>query len=139
MKRFSVLPFICITATAVLLCRKQPSEQQPEVKASEKTAETAKPVPFVPPEDSAISQKQITSWQSCNPLLDSLTFRYTDSFKTEDPARLIRYQEDFMAAQDKICIRAGLPGGYKEYTWILQNMGIDKNREILEAANAEAF
>jgi hypothetical protein len=121
-----------------VLCRQQPAEQPPEKKAPAKVA-TVQPVPFVAPEDSAITEKQMVAWQTCNPLLDSLTFRYTDSFKTEDPAALFRYQEDFITAQDKICVRAGLPGGYEEYTWVLQNMGIEKNRKILEAANAQSF
>lgn len=128
--------FICISILAG--CRQQPAEQLPEKKTSEKTV-TVKPEPFVAPEDSCISEKQLIAWQACNPLLDSLTFRYTDSFKTDDPAALLRYQEDFITAQDKICVRAGLPGGYREYTWILQFMGIEKNREVLKAANAQSF
>lgn len=79
------------------------------------------------------------AWSGCNPLLDSLTFRYADSFKTEDPTAFMRYQEDFIAAQNKICVRAGLPGGYQEYKWILQHMGIEKNRAVLQSANAQTF
>jgi hypothetical protein len=131
----------------MLFCKEKPAEHtsaQPatttdQVGNREVHQGVQVPVPFVPPADSAISVDRMKSWSSCNPLLDSLTFRYADSFKTEDPATLMRYQEDFINAQDKICIRAGLPGGFQEYKWILQNMGLEKNRPMLESVNAQSF
>ncbi len=141
-------PFLALCCISVLLlngCKEKPSDSS--AAPSDKTTgsnssvatETQKPLPFVPPADSAISIDQMMAWSTCNPLLDSLTFRYADSFKTEDPAALLRYQEDFITAQDRICLRAGLAGGYQEYKWVLQNMGIDKNRTILESAHAQTF
>ena len=132
----AVLPIVFLC-----LCKESPSEQaavQPEEK-TEAEAPPAARIPFTPPADSMISAAQMKAWSSCNALLDSLTFRYADSFKTEDPAAMIRYQDDFITAQDKICVRAGLPGGYQEYKWILQNLGIDKNRSVLESVNAQTF
>jgi hypothetical protein len=92
---------------------------------------------FIPPADSIVTTTQIKAWMSCNPLLDSLTFRYADSFKTTDPALRLRYQEDFSKAQHKLCIHAGLPGGYKEYTWILKNSGNPKNKAVLDSVGAQ--
>ena len=125
--------------TLCIGCKEKPAQNETTPPAKVATPENLKPIPFVPPADSVITSSQIMAWGSCNPLLDSLTFRYADSFKTEDPAALLRYQEDFIAAQEKICVRAGLSGGYQEYKWILQNMGIEKNRTILESAHAQTF
>lgn len=138
MKNTYVL-IINVIALFLISCRNQPSEEQATRTRAPAPAEQIKEVPFTPPADSTISIKQMTSWQRCNPLLDSLTFRYTDSFKTEDPEALLRYQDDFIAAQNKICVRTGLPGGYREYRWILRNMGNKKNKMLLESANAQSF
>ena len=142
----TILPVCCILVLSLLSgCREKPSDDtsaspdKTTATGNTRSAETTKPVPFTPPGDSAISADQMMAWSTCNPLLDSLTFMYADSFKTEDPAGLLRYQEDFINAQDRICVRAGLPGGYQEYKWILQHMGLPKNRSILESANAKTF
>lgn len=79
------------------------------------------------------------AWFACNPLLDSLTLMYSDSFKTNDPSLRMRYQDDFSAAQDKICAFRGLSGGYKEYKWILNNMGNPKNKTSIDSANAGIY
>lgn len=139
----TIVPLCAILA--ILLqngCREKPSDDTSATSKNATVAETAespKPGPFTPPGDSTITSDQMIAWSTCNPLLDSLTFRYADSFKTEDPAELLRYQEDFISAQDRICVRAGLPGGYKEYKWILKHMGLPKNHSILESANAQTF
>ena len=137
--KYTYLIITVILAQILISCGNKPSEEQAIRTRTPAPTEQIKEVPFTPPEDSTISIKQMTSWQSCNPLLDSLTFRYTDSFKTEDPEVLLRYQEDFIAAQNRICVRTGLPGGYREYRWILRNMGIEKNRAVLESAHAQSF
>ncbi len=129
---FTIIAIICH-------CKEKPAEHAPVQPAPQSHQKPSGSNPFVPPADSSISTDQMKAWSACNQLLDSLTFRYADSFKTENPAILMRYQEDFIAAQNKICIRAGLPGGYQEYRWILQNMGVDKNREVLQSANAQTF
>jgi hypothetical protein len=126
-------------AAFIFSCGRQPMEEKMNQKSTPTLRDTPAEVTFSPPTDSTITMKQMTSWQRCNPLLDSLAFRYTDSFKTQNPEALLRYQEDFIAAQKKICVRTGLPGGYREYRWILRNMGIEKNRTVLESANAQSF
>jgi hypothetical protein len=130
-----------VICTATLFsCKEKPVDHSAAQKISDTAlALTPAPTPFNPSADSTISQMQIKSWSVCNTLLDSLTFRYADSFKTEDPVAILRYQEDYINAQDKICIRAGLPGGYQEYKWILENMSAAKNRNLLEAVNAKSF
>ena len=109
------------------------SPGQPEIKKDRKSVE------FIAPEDSTISVELMKAWLSCNPLLDSLAFMYADSFKTEDPARRMRYQGIFSSAQDKICVLAGLSGGYTEYKWILQNIGIPKNKPVLDSVHAGVY
>jgi hypothetical protein len=133
----------CSLIAALMICH---CKEKPVSAAAQKPATTALkqapasvPIPFVPPADSTISTSQMIAWSTCNPLLDSLTFRYADSFRTTDPAAMIRFQEDFISAQDRICVKTGLAGGYKEYKWILQNMGLEKNRDILQSANAQSF
>jgi hypothetical protein len=134
------LPTMLCLIAAALVCRcKEKPVSAPVTPAVQQQIASTRPEPFVPPADSAISTAQIQAWSRCNPLLDSLTFRYADSFKTTDPAATIRYQDDFITAQDRICVKAGLAGGYKEYKWILQYMGIEKNRSILQSANAQSF
>jgi hypothetical protein len=137
MKTSFMILFLFFTVT-MFSCREKPVDHTAAQKLSD-TAMAIAPVPFSPAADSSITTKQMKCWSTCNSLLDSLTFRYADSFKTEDAVAIIRYQEDFINAQDKICVRAGLPGGYQEYKWILENMGVEKNRPILEAANAKSF
>ncbi|MBD3314324.1 MAG: hypothetical protein GF344_00930, partial [Chitinivibrionales bacterium] len=77
-------------------------------------------VPFVPPTDSTVTVQQVKNWLRCSNLLDSLSYIYRDSFAVEDPVRLTNYQREFTKAQDKLCVVAGLPGGYEEYVWILR-------------------
>lgn len=140
MQHFST--FCCLIAAVMICgCKEKPVSAPAQTPAgtAAKQPSAAVPVPFVPPADSTISASQMIAWSTCNPLLDSLTFRYADSFRTTDPAAMIRYQEDFITAQDRICVKTGLAGGYKEYKWILQNMGLEKNRDILQSANAQTF
>lgn len=101
--------------------------------------EITPPPQFNPPPDSSISIEQLTAWKSCNPLLDSLAIRYADSFKTQNAEELLRYQQDFKNAQDKICIRAGLKGGYREYKWILDNMWLEKNKKVVDSLYLKKF
>jgi hypothetical protein len=98
-----------------------------------------KSIPFIPPADSAITTQQINSWLSCNTLLDSLATMYADSFKTANPAQRMKYQQLFTTAQDKICVITGLNGGYKEYKWILSNIGNPINKTIVESAGARLY
>ncbi len=120
-------------------CRKNPVEEKGAQSSQTNPVPETVQAPFIPPADTSISMRQLTAWNACNALLDSLTYRYADSFKTEDASMRMRYQDDFIAAQNKICVRAGLPGGYKEYKWIIQNMGNLKNKTLLDSAKAQHF
>jgi hypothetical protein len=95
--------------------------------------------PFIPAPDSSITLKQLKNWVSCNPLLDSLAYRYGDSFKTDDPSKRLKYQDDFSKAQDRICVISGLTGGYKEYRWIMDNMGNPRNKTLLDSVHTTVF
>jgi hypothetical protein len=98
-----------------------------------------KKIEFIAPVDSSITAIQIKNWLACNPMLDSLAIMYADSFKTESAQTRMRYQDDYSSAQDKICVLSGLQGGYKEYKWVMENIGNPKNKSIVESANATVY
>jgi hypothetical protein len=78
-------------------------------------------------------------WLSCNPRLDSLSYLYIDSFKTEDAGSRLRYQQQFISSQDTICVQQGLTGGYEEYVWILKHSGNENNRAVREALKLKSY
>ncbi len=94
---------------------------------------------FIAPPDSTISVGQLRKWSSCNQLLDSLTFMYEDSFKVDDAGVRLRYQNDFLKAQDAICVRMGLRGGYDEYVYIRKVMGHPRNRHLLDSVGMAMY
>ena len=96
-----------------------------------------KSIPFDP--NSNLTVDQMKKWLSCNPRLDSLSYRYIDSLKTENSDIRRIYQENFIKMQDNICIEQGLSGGYKEYVWILKNSGTMKNRKVLDTLGLKKF
>jgi hypothetical protein len=98
-----------------------------------------KKIDFVAPPDSSMSIDQIVRMNVCNSLLDSLSILYQDSFKTKDAVLLTRFQDDFSKAQDKICLRAGLAGGYIEYLWILKNLGNPRNAKLLDSLRMTVY
>jgi hypothetical protein len=98
-----------------------------------------KKINFAPPADSSETIDQIIKMNACNFLLDSLSIFYQDSFKTKDAALLTRYQEDFSRAQDGLCLRTGLPGGYNEYLWLLKNLGNPKNAKLLDSLKMTVY
>lgn len=98
-----------------------------------------KPVEFTTPSNPLISVNQIKAWISSNPLLDSLALMYSDSFETKDASLRMHYQEAFSAAQDRICVLAGLHGGYREYKWILSNIGNSINKSTLDSIKAGIY
>lgn len=106
------------------------SEKKP---ATEQKATTPQYIPFVPPSDSSVTRTELESWMDANPLLDSLSYLYRDSFQVEEPATRLRLQHDFVRAQDKICVRVGLSGGYQEYVWVLKNAGNPRNKALLDS------
>ncbi|MBD3346751.1 MAG: hypothetical protein GF401_16975 [Chitinivibrionales bacterium] len=123
-----VIVFCALIMLFSLGCQKKEKKIQTAAVSNELQNEE-----FTPPADSTVTKAQLEKWLECNPLLDSLSFHYQDSFKTENAAERIRHQEDFAKAQDKICVRAGLKGGYEEYLWILQNSGNPKNKDVLDS------
>jgi hypothetical protein len=98
-----------------------------------------KKIEFVPSADSSVTIDQIKKMNLCNFLLDSLSIFYQDSFKIKDAVLLTRYQEDFSRAQDKICLRTGLAGGYNEYLWLLKNLGNPRNAKILDSLKLTVY
>jgi hypothetical protein len=83
--------------------------------------------------------EQIKKMNTCNVLLDSLSTFYQDSFKTRNAALLTRFQEDFSRAQDKLCLRSGLAGGYVEYLWVLKNLGNPRNAKLLDSLHLKVY
>lgn len=124
---------LVIAGFAIAGC-KQKDDTSNSPQPSKEVEKEIKVIPFIPPTDSSITQKQIKAWSSSNTFLDSLTIMYADSFKINDPIKRMHYQEVFSDAQDKICVINGLTGGYKEYKWILNNIGNPKNKAILDSA-----
>jgi hypothetical protein len=98
-----------------------------------------KKVEFVPPADSTLTIDQMKKWLLCNPYLDSLSILYKDSFASTDAVRQTKVQEDFVKAQDRICVRIGLPGGYEEYLWTLQTASNPKNSRILDSLKLTVY
>lgn len=94
---------------------------------------------FVPPADSSVTAEQMKKWLACNSFLDSLSYMYQDSFKVENPARRLACQDDFVKAQNRICVRCGLSGGYEEYLWILNHAGYWRNRPVLDSLGIASY
>lgn len=132
MKPLFLLLF-CIVSLILTTCNKIKEENTTEVPV------TFQKVPFTPPYDSSITIAQMKKWLSCNPRLDSLSYTYLDSFKTEDAESRLRYQQNFINTQDVICVQQGLTGGYDEYVWILKNLGNRKNKPVLDALKLKTF
>lgn len=128
--------FAFITGIALNGCQQKKPDQTPPPSAE--IQKEIKVSPFVPPADSTITAPQMKAWANTNEFLDSLTQLYSDSFKVGDPVKRMHYQDAFSSAQDKICVLNGLSGGYKEYKWILNNIGNPKNKAVLEAAGVTA-
>jgi hypothetical protein len=98
-----------------------------------------KKITFVAPSDSIVSADNMKKWLLCNPYLDSLSVIYKDSFATTNAAKQTRYQDDFVKAQDKICVRMGLLGGYEQYLWILKACTNPVNAKVLDSMKLTAY
>ncbi|MFP4418278.1 MAG: hypothetical protein ACLFSB_13490 [Chitinispirillaceae bacterium] len=72
-------------------------------------------------------------------LLDSLASLYQDSFSTDNPQLLIRRRQSFTSFQDSICIRCGLPDGYEQYVWILNQIGSPRYKHILDSLELPTY
>jgi hypothetical protein len=138
-KRNSIITFSIISVAIFTFCQKNMKNESPSTPPVAETKQKIKKVNFIPPADSLITSKQMKNWLACNSLLDSLAIMYADSFKTESAQTRLRIQEDYSAAQDKICVVSGLPGGYTEYKWIMENIGNPKNKGAIEAAHASDY
>jgi hypothetical protein len=119
---------------ALPACRREQPALQPEEPAQVTAAK-----PFSPPADSLIAIEQMQRWIACNPLLDSLSFLYQDSFSVDDPSVRLKHQENFVSAQSRLCIRRGLKGGYDEYLWILRNAGHSRNKRVLDSLGLKSL
>jgi hypothetical protein len=124
---------VCATALVICGCHKKETVSNPEPQIELKKTE------FVPPADSTLTIDRMKKWLQCNPYLDSLSILYKDSFATTDAAKQTKIQEDFIKAQDKICVRIGLSGGYAEYLWILKSAGNPKNAKALDSLKLTAY
>jgi hypothetical protein len=129
---YKFITFVFIAGIALKGCQQKKAAQTPPPPAEIK--KEIKASPFTPPADSTITAEQMKAWVRSNEFLDSLTELYSDSFKVSDPVKRMHYQDVFSSAQDKICVLNGLSGGYKEYKWIINNIGNPKNRAVVEAA-----
>lgn len=132
MNRFFIVSMLAITC-CLHGCRGKNKAPQAQVPFEIKKIE------FVAPADSSMTIDQIKKMNLCNMLLDSLSIFYQDSFKSKDAALLTRFQEDFSQAQDKICLRAGLAGGYTEYLWVLKNLGNPRNAKLLDSLHLKVY
>lgn len=128
---------ICCVFLVAVDCSKK-SDTAPVPVPAPKTAELNK-IPFNPGPDSLITVSQMKVWLSCNPRLDSLSYLYKDSFQVKDPEARLRYQINFIKAQDHICLQQGLAGGYEQYSWIHKNCGNPKNKPVLDSLELKSF
>jgi hypothetical protein len=126
------LIFLSALTAAIVFTGCQTEKELPVENALPQTASAVQAPKFVPTDDSTITVRQLRLWKDCNPVLDSLTYFYKDSFTVADPVNKLRLQEDFFKAQDKICKLAGLTGGYTEYKWIMGAIANPRNKELLE-------
>jgi hypothetical protein len=129
------LYIICTLVIVCIFCECQKKHMVPQTSSPSEI----KKIEFVPPADSSVTIDQIKKMNLCNFLLDSLSIFYEDSFKIKDAVLLTRYQEDFSRAQDKICLRTGLAGGYTEYLWLLKNLGNPRNAKILDSLKLTVY
>ena len=133
MKTILLTAIVCAFALVICACHKKETVSSPGQQAELKKIE------FVPPADSTLTIDRMKKWLQCNPYLDSLSIFYKDSFATTDAARQTKIQEDFIKAQDRICVRVGLPGGYAEYLWILKSASSPKNARALDSLKLTAY
>jgi hypothetical protein len=120
-------------------CQQKKKVEHPQPVAHAAPPREVKKKDFVAPADSSMTIDQIKKMNLCNVLLDSLSIFYQDSFKTKDAVLLTRFQDDFSRAQDKICLRTGLAGGYTEYLWILKNLGNPRNAKLLDSIKMAVY
>jgi hypothetical protein len=78
-------------------------------------------IEFNPPANGTASDGQMRCMNSCISALDSLSILYRDSFSVKGAGEQTRRQNNFVLAQDRICVHAGLAGGYAEYFWITRH------------------
>ncbi len=110
-----------------------------ESSAVQTQAQEPQKVEFVPPSDSSVSVDQVKRWMACNMYLDSLSLLFKDSLSTSDAAKQMAYQDHFLKAQDRICVKVGMPGGYAEYLWILRCLGNPVNKRIVDSLKLTTY
>jgi len=78
-------------------------------------------IDFHPPATGGASDGQMRCMNNCISALDSLSIVYRDSFNIKGAGEQTRRQNNFVLAQYRICVNAGLAGGYAEYFWITKH------------------
>jgi hypothetical protein len=121
-----------------LVCALSCQKKEPAAQNAPAAVEPSK-VEFVPPADSSVTIDQMKKWIVCNVYLDSLSLLYKDSFSVNDPAKQMACQDRFVKAEDRICVRLGITGGYAEYLWILRNLGNPKNKRIVDSLKLATY
>jgi hypothetical protein len=137
MKFKSVLA-VCAVLAGTICCGSSKSPK-PTPRAAAVDTVVKKPAVFIASADSSLTAPQVAAWGSANRLLDSLSYVYADSFKTEDALKRQEYQKRYTEAQNKVCTGAGLVGGYKEYTWVLQALGNPRNKALRDSFKLATF
>jgi hypothetical protein len=89
--------------------------------------------PFTPPPDSSITPTQLSAWFACHGILDYLSIAFTHSVTVQKEYFCNSTGQPFCKAQDRICLRCGLKGGYDEYRWITENIGGIKNKLLYDS------
>jgi hypothetical protein len=68
-----------------------------------------------------------------------LSIVYRDSFQAEEPDLRLKYQQQFVSAQETLCIQQGLPGGYREYLWVMNSLGNPRNKALRDSLGLSVF
>lgn len=129
--KFLIRASLCFISTVIVL----ECGHQQKGAAGKETSAASIPLPaaFVPPEDSSISSTRMAAWFGCNHALDSLSDLFTKFLSPNNPVVTDSAQKCFSYAQNRICVKNGLKGGYKEYRWILEHLGSTKNKAIYDS------
>ncbi len=95
--------------------------------------------PFVAAADSSLTAVQIGRWVAANRALDSVSFAFQDSFRSEDPEIRRKAQADFPRAQEQACLAAGLRGGYQEYRYVTESLPNPRNKALRDSLGVRLY
>jgi hypothetical protein len=103
---------------------------------AEKERNTVTITAFVPPQDSSFSRPEMTAWFACHRPLDSLSEIFTRTLANDSTLEHEQAMKQFASAQDTICARCGLAGGYAHYRWITEHLGTPRNSRLYDSFKA---